>query len=76
MAYVRVTVTPAAKRERFAATSETEFEVAVKEPAERNLANRRVQALIAEYFGVPHGKVRLISGHRSSRKIFTVEMLQ
>lgn len=70
--YVRARVIPGAKRERVTTVSETEFEIVVKEPPERNLANRRVQTLIAEHLGVSAGKVRLISGHRSSRKIFSI----
>ena len=71
--YIRAQVTPAAKRERFAAVSDTEFEIAVKEPAERNLANHRVRELLAGHFGVAPGKLKLISGHRSPKKIFSIE---
>lgn len=73
--YVRVMVTPAAKRQRFAAAGENDFEAAVKEPAERNLANRRVRELVAAHYGVLAGKVRLVSGHRSPKKVFSVEVV-
>lgn len=71
--YVRVKVSPGAKKERVVRTGDTEFEIAVKEPAEQNLANRRVHELIAHELGVSVKKVRIISGHRSPRKIFSVE---
>jgi len=71
--YVRVKVTPKAKREQLKVVSDAELSVSVKEPAERNLANGRVRELLAEHFEVPIGKVRLISGHHSPRKIFSVE---
>ena len=71
--YIRVKVTPKAKKEKFEARSETEFVVSVKEPAERNLANQRVQELVADHFGISEGKVRLISGHHHPRKIFSIE---
>lgn len=71
--YVRVRVTPEAKREVVTRKSGDTFEISVKEPAERNLANRRVVALIAAHFKVPVGAVRIISGHRSPGKILSVD---
>lgn len=72
MTYIRVRVSPGAKRESVIQTDERTFTIAVKEPAERNLANQRVRQLVAEYFEVPVGKVRLISGHRSPTKVFDI----
>lgn len=72
--YVRVLVTPGAKRERVVRVGETALEVAVREPAVRNLANRRVVEVVAAHFGVPVGAVKIISGHRSPRKVLAVEV--
>ncbi len=72
MTYIRVRVSPGAKRESVIQTDEKNFTIAVKEPAERNLANQRVREVIAEYFEVPVGKVRLITGHRSPTKVFDI----
>jgi uncharacterized protein (TIGR00251 family) len=71
--YCKVKVVPGAKKESFVKKSEDHFNVSVKEPAERNLANKRVLELVAEHFRVPYGKVRLVSGHRSPSKIFRVD---
>lgn len=71
--YVRVEVRPGAKRESVEKKGPDALLVSVREPAERNLANRRVTALVAEHFGVAPGAVRLISGHRSPRKVFSVK---
>lgn len=70
--YIRVKVTPGARKESFEMISKDHFEAAVREKAERNMANRRVSQLVAMYFGIPSGKVRLVSGHRSPAKIFDV----
>lgn len=70
--YVRVTVRPSAKKEAVIRTDDTTYSIAVREPAERNLANTRVRELLAEELSVPLGKVQLISGHRSPKKIFSV----
>lgn len=72
--YIRVRVVPDSRREKFTKTGEREFAALVREPAERNLANRRVVALVAEHFGVSPRKARLVSGHRSPTKIIDVEV--
>ncbi len=70
--YVRVEVKPNAKRESVMHIDDKTLSIAVKEPAERNLANMRVRELVAEEFSVPVAKVKMISGHRSPRKIFDI----
>jgi uncharacterized protein YggU (UPF0235/DUF167 family) len=69
---VRVKVKADARREKFEKVGETEFEAAVKEPAERNMANRRVQRLLADHFNLPVTSIRFISGMRSPSKIFEI----
>ena len=71
--YVKVRVTPDAKKELCEQVSADHLKISVREPAEQNRANRRVLELVARHFAVPSGKVRLISGHRSPSKIFSVE---
>lgn len=70
--YLHVTVTPGAKRERIAERSADAFEIAVREKAERNLANTRVREILAARFAVALSQVRIISGHRSHKKIITI----
>lgn len=72
--YVKVLVHPGAKKESFIKTAEVSFVVAVREKAERNMANRRVAELLARHYRVGIGKAHLISGHRSPRKIFDIEI--
>lgn len=72
--YVRARVTPGAKKERVTKESDTEFYITVRERAERNMANTRVREILAESFGVPVGQVRLLAGHRSSSKMFSIEV--
>lgn len=70
--YVKVKVTPDAKREAIFKENNTLFRINVREPAERNLANRRVREMLASHFGLKPGAVRLTAGHRSESKIFDV----
>jgi len=71
--YVRVRAHPGAKKELLTRISETEFEIHVREPAERNLANGRIRTLLAQACGAREKGVQLVSGHRSSTKVFTIE---
>ena len=70
--YIKVRVQAGAKTEKFEVISKDHFKIAVKEPAKQNLANRRVTLLVAMHFKVPAKQVRLISGHRSPSKIFSI----
>ena len=70
--YIKVRVRAGAKKEELVEESKTHFIIAVKEPAEQNLANKRVIQLIALHFKVPAKQVRIISGHHSPSKIFSI----
>ncbi len=71
--YVRVLVTPGAKKEKIGEGKKGELLVSVREPAQRNLANTRVRELLAARFRVPLSAVRILSGHRSPRKLFSID---
>ncbi|GEM_PF-222063 len=71
--YVRVQVQPSAKKESLIQTDEKTYSISVKEPAARNQANDRVRSLLAWEFRIPITKIKLISGHRSPRKIFDID---
>ena len=71
--YVKVRVTPGAKKERVLMVDAHEFAIAVKEPAKQNLANKRIIQIIAERFHVPTRAVRMLSGFRSPNKVLTIE---
>ncbi len=72
--YIKVRVQAGAKAENVERKDDTHFSIAVCEKAELNQANRRVRDIIAAELGVPAGKVRLISGHHSPSKIFSVDV--
>ncbi len=72
--YIKIKVMAGAKKEIFEQTSKDHFKVSVKEKAERNMANDRVRELLAHHFSMPIGKIRLISGHHSPGKIFSVDI--
>ena len=70
--HLSVRVVAGAKKEKVEMAGKR-LNISVKEPAKQNLANRRVRQLVAAHLGLPVAKVRLISGHTSPAKIFSVE---
>ena len=74
MIYVRVKVKAGTRKEEFEQTSSDHFLVSVKEKAERNMANGRVIEIIAGFFKVAPGRVRIVNGHRSPTKLLVVEI--
>jgi len=71
--HIKVTVTPGAKKEHVKEISPGIFTLSVKVKAERNMANQRVRELLAEHFSVPVKKIRMIRGHRSNKKLISIE---
>ena len=71
--HIKVRVAAGVKKEAWKKISEDAFQASVKEPAERNMANARVRGLVAGYFKVPVGKVRIVSGHHSPSKILSID---
>ncbi len=70
--YIRVIVTPKAKKEVFKVLPNGTFSIAVKEPAERNLANRRVLELVGGHFGINPKQIRIISGVHGGGKLLSI----
>ncbi len=71
--YISVRVVAGAKEEGVEALTKGRLKISVKEPAKQNLANRKVLSLVAKHFKLSVAKVRLISGHHTPSKIFSVE---
>ena len=75
--YLKVFVTPGARRERVevhpAKSGEGEtLAIAVREPAAGNRANERVREIVAARLNVPAGAVRILTGHRSRSKMISI----
>jgi len=71
--YIRVKAIPGSKKESVKVLKPDHLQVSVKEPAERNLANTRIRELVAKHCGVPEAKVKMLSGHQSRSKMFSVD---
>lgn len=71
--YIKVRVTPGARDKKFEKVKNDTYHIAVKEKAEMNMANKKVISLLSEHLGVSANRLRLISGHHSLSKIFSVQ---
>ena len=69
--YIKVFVTPGAKKEKVEVKGET-LVISVREPATGNSVNTRVRELIAKWQGAPLAKVRILTGHRSRAKMISI----
>ncbi len=70
--YIRVHAVPGAKKERVLRDTDTTFTIWVKEEASLNQANIRIQQILADEFKIPLSGVRLLTGHRSRSKMYSV----
>jgi len=68
---IQVKVKPGSKTEEVSQEGDS-FMVKVKEPPREGKANQAVIKLLADHFGVPKNRVRILSGFRSKNKIVEV----
>ncbi len=71
--YVRVHAKPGSRKETVTHGKEGELFISVREEAERNQANLRLRELVALEYALPLSKVRILSGHHSPVKLFTLD---
>lgn len=72
--YVLVYATPGAKKERVLEKEPGVLDIAIKEKALQNQANGRIREILRDRYGVSLGKVNIISGHRSPKKIISIDI--
>ena len=70
--YVRVRAKPSARKEQIIEVDDRELVIHVREPAERNLANKRIIQILAERYEVSERAVEMLSGFRSPTKLFSI----
>lgn len=71
--YIKVKVIANAKKETLEKENETTLAIKVKEEAKGNRANKRVVELVAEYYDVEVGQVRIINGHHHPHKLISIQ---
>jgi len=74
--YIKVKVQAGAKKEDLKQKNKDTYIISVKEKAERNMANKRVCALMASLFDVSVRNVRIVNGHQSPSKMLSINLPQ
>lgn len=69
--YIHVKAKTEMKKEEITKLSADHYEISVREPAERNLANKRILAILQNLF--PDKIIRIINGHHSKSKLIAVD---
>ena len=69
--YIKVKITPGAKKESIKMIKPDHFEISVKPKAENNNANNRLLEIMKGQF--PNSIIRIISGHHSPSKILSID---
>ncbi|MDQ5971089.1 MAG: uncharacterized protein QG566_35 [Patescibacteria group bacterium] len=70
--YVKVKVFAGAKKQTIKEIGENRYEIHVKEPAERNMANSRVISMVASLYNINPKAVKIFSGHHSPSKLLSI----
>lgn len=74
--YIKVKVEVGMKKEKIEKKSPDRYFISLKEPALRNLANNRIREIFASIYKVNIKAVRIISGHQSSSKMISVNIVE
>jgi uncharacterized protein YggU (UPF0235/DUF167 family) len=72
MNIVRVKAFPDSPKESIEETAPGSFRIFVREPAERNEANRRILEVLALHLGLPPSRLRMIKGHKEPAKLIEI----
>jgi uncharacterized protein (TIGR00251 family) len=70
---IEVKVRPRAKRREVIPESASRLTVKVTSAPDRGRANEEVRRLLAEHFGLPVSKVRIVHGEKSPHKLIALE---
>lgn len=68
--FIKIKVFPNEKKDSIVKKSEDAYIIKVREKAEEGKANQRVKEILAEYFKIVPGKIKLVKGGRRPNKIF------
>jgi uncharacterized protein len=72
-ARLKVYIQPHASKTEFAGTHDGVVKIRIAAPAVENAANRALVEFIAQHFGTAKGRVRVLSGGASRRKILEID---
>jgi uncharacterized protein (TIGR00251 family) len=71
--FLTVRVRPGSRRAGVEKLAPEEYKVSVLSPAEKGEANKEVVARLAEYFGIPPSRLRIVRGEKSRLKLIAID---
>jgi len=70
--FIKVRVEAESKKEGIEKLKDDTFVVRVKEKTERNMANKKVVAILNYYYNITGGTARIMVGHKNTNKIIEI----
>ncbi|OIO52087.1 MAG: hypothetical protein AUJ11_01065 [Parcubacteria group bacterium CG1_02_44_65] len=70
---IKVKAFPQAGKEEIIKKADDSFEIWVKAKPVQGRANRAISRVLADYFNLPAGKIRMLKGFKERNKIFEVK---
>jgi uncharacterized protein (TIGR00251 family) len=71
--FLAVRVRPGSRQAGIEKLAPGEYKVSVLSPAERGEANKEVVTRLAEHFGLPRSRVRVVRGEKSRLKLIAID---
>lgn len=71
--HIKVKVYPDQTKEEIVKNADDSYDLYIREPAKKGMANRRVLSILNEQITPKPKKIKIVSGHISPSKIIEVE---
>lgn len=69
---IKVKAVPSAKKEIIIEKKKDSFEIRIKEKPVEGKASKKIIEILADYFNVEKGKIKIIKGFKERNKIFEI----
>lgn len=69
---IRIKAFPGSRKREWVKKAEDSFEIKVKAPPVRGLANKEIILVLSEIFNLPEEEIRLVRGFKTRNKIFEI----
>ncbi|MDD5606721.1 MAG: DUF167 domain-containing protein [Candidatus Pacebacteria bacterium] len=70
--FIKVRVFPNSKKQEIIKKSLDSFDVKLKEKPEKNLANKALFSILADYLQISKNKIKLVKGSKQQNKILKI----
>lgn len=72
---IKIKVKPNSREQKVEVLPDGSFKIQVKSIAEKGKANEEIVKILADYFDMPRGNIRIILGHGSPNKLVEIKGL-